>query len=202
MLTYATADSLCPQRAVKYIFWDWDGTLCLQQYFWPQSRISDPEIVKLDTIWREPEVQQQWMLGQVHVAELRDKYDCLLPLDAIVQKLIDEWPDEATINKPLFSTVQALFPGVEHVITTDNMDIFSDYATQSTFVQKHIAAVFNSADYHAAKAGSPSLFEYAKRQLSLEDFKDVLLFDDSEEVCGRFIGLGGQAICVKRNEML
>lgn len=187
-------------KSIKYIFWDWDGTLCLQQYFWPQSRQDNKEIKKLDSIWQAGK-STDWMRGKYSLEQLRQECDCELSDIELTQILINEWPDETTINKPLFSIVCALFQNASHYLVTDNMDIFNGYATQSHFLQQNITKIYNSCDYHCLKNDEQSLFQTIRKDLRL-DFSDVLLIDDSADTCKRFISMGGNAINIDRNKRL
>lgn len=191
---------LASDDTISYIFWDWDGTLCLQHYFWPHSIKADPEVRKLQAIWKRAEKSHRWMLGHESLEYLRQKFDCSLAYAELADRLSDEWPDETTINKPLFSSISQIFPHAKHVIVTDNMDIFNEYAKRSKFLQSNIDAIFNSCDYHAMKAMSPSLFEFVQKELKLTNFNECLLLDDSADACDTFLNLGGNSIHVTRNE--
>ena len=187
-------------KSIEAIFWDWDGTLCLQQYFWPQSRQHSDEVKKLNVIWADDKATD-WMRGTYSLEQLREECGCSLSYDELVQILIREWPDETTINKPFFSFVAALFPDATHYIVTDNMDIFNDYASKSTFLRRYITGIFNSCDYRCLKPDTPSLFDAAITKLAL-DVREILLIDDSKDSCDAFENHGGNAIHIDRNKRM
>lgn len=186
--------------SIEYVFWDWDGTLCLQQYFWPESRLKNKEIVKLAKVWEQPDTHEDWMRGKISLDDLVERFGCKLSAEELTQLLAVEWHDRTTINKPLFSAIKRLFPNAKHVLVTVNMDVFNEYTKTSEFLKNNMSAVFNSADYGVTKTDSPSLFEIVRQELGLVDFSSTLLIDDSKPVCQVFRKLGGNTINVTRNE--
>ena len=92
-------------KDIEYILWDWDGTLCLQHYFWPKSINSHNEVKKLAGIWAREEKSTKWLRGQETLAELCRLFDCQLTYEQLVALLIEGWPDHITINMPLFSAI-------------------------------------------------------------------------------------------------
>lgn len=187
---------------IRCVLWDWDGTLCLQSYFWPESRLFDPEIKKLGAIWKRPEASAGWLIGKENLTTLSQDFGCNLTYAELVNRLIKEWPDERTINKPLFSTVKRLFPEALHIIVTNNMDIFNDWAMTSQFIGENIDKIYNSFDYKTLKEDNPGLFVILKEDLGLSDFSQTILIDDNIKPCTRFSELGGQSILVDRNKRI
>lgn len=184
----------------EYIFWDWDGTLSLQQYFWPVSIKTDPELAKLSGIWQRPQKSDPWLRGKETLEDLRKELGCSLSVHELENRLVQEWPDESTINKPLFSAISALYPDARHIIITDNMDVFNAYARSSPFIKQNIQKVYNSFDYKVTKGDKPSLFEIAKNDLGIVNFQNTLLLDDSPLVCETFRQHGGNSIHITRNQ--
>lgn len=187
------------KQDMRYILWDWDGTLCLQQYFWPKSIFSDKEVNKLSGIWVRKEKSTKWLRGQETLNELCTQFDCKLSYERLAALLIEEWPDESTINMPLYSAISAIYPHAKHLIVTDNMDIFNDYARGSEFISKNIDRIFNSFNYGKCKPDADSLFNAVSASYDLKNFNACLLIDDSKDACDTFLRLGGNVINVTRN---
>lgn len=193
---YKTIDT----AKIEAVFWDWDGTLCSQKYFWNKSAPHDPELQKLQAIWQRPQGAADWMRGQETLEELRQQVDCKHTYDQLSELMQSDWKDTSAINTAFFSGVKSLIPGAAHYIATDNMDIFTDYVNNNLWFSENITAVFNSFDFKCLKDDEPSLFDKILAVLGRQSFQNALLFDNDATNCEKFEALGGRSILITRSQ--
>lgn len=182
---------------IEYIFWDWHGVLG-NNGFWDSYK--DDEQVKKFTDYAFSSQNQidKWMRNQVSLSQLVELSRAQLTTQKITRMLIDELLKDNAINTGYFKNIKAKYPASQHVLTTDNMDVFNAFLHQSHFIKQNFVVTLNSCNFGRLKKDTPSLFELAKNKLSLKKFDHTLLIDDSENNCKKFIDLGGNAMLFKR----
>jgi|GEM_PF-5219620 len=184
----------------KYIFWDWHGVLGLRG-FWHIASETDPDLKDfVESVFSSQATVDSWMRGETSLAQLIHKYELNKSEHDMLMVLRHDWQEMGAINQRLFSTISSLYPGTNHIITTDNMDIFSDYAQADQFIRDNFTKIYNSYEIKALKGDAPGLFEYAMADLGLVSFKDCLLLDDSPQNCERFTSLGGESILITKGQ--
>lgn len=185
------------QNNFHHVFWDWHGVLG-RKGFWHQSSKTDKELQKLVAyIFSDKARINDWMRGSLTIEDLIKSTNSSLTKEKLAEYLLKDWEETRAINIQLFSAVHGLYENAEHMIVTDNMDVFGDYAETNPFLKKNFSRIFNSSDHKILKDDTPGLFEFVKSELNLSSFDGCLLLDDSETNCQRFESLGGTAILVK-----
>lgn len=186
---------------ITKIFWDWDGVLGLQK-FWYRSTERDEGLRSFaDRLFADKELLRSWMRGQVTLAEMCERNDSPYDPDTLTDMLIRDWRQGDAVHTALFAKLAQAYPHAQHYISTDNMDIFNAFANESKFIRDNFEKVYNSANCGVLKDDRPGLYEYILADLSLTDFSNALVLDDSATNCKRFCELDGAAKLMERGEM-
>ena len=179
------------------IFWDWHGVLGVHGFWHKSAKVND-EVAKLTSyVFSDKQLVNDWMRGTTSIEQLIDEAHANVSKSQLAELLDLDWAASAAINTQLVSAIKAVYPDSRHVIVTDNMDVFTDYYKQNTYIAQHFERVFNSTEYKVLKDDKPGLFERVLGELELESFEGCLLLDDSESNCERFRSLGGDAILIE-----
>jgi FMN phosphatase YigB (HAD superfamily) len=180
----------------KIVVWDWHGVLGVHG-FWHKAAKENKEVARLaGYIFSDKERVYGWMRGEVSIQNLLTKTSAELSKEELAEHLLSDWGVSDAINTQLVSAVKSIYPNARHVIVTDNMDVFSDYAKKNTYIAQNFERIFNSYEYGVLKDDQNGLFESAMSELGLSSFEDCLLLDDSPTNCQRFESLGGKAILI------
>lgn len=186
-------------RDPKYIFWDWHGVLGMHG-FWYKSVQSNDQLRLLATYaFSDKRRIDAWMRGDISIEKIISLSGARIKHDDLAGYFTRDWGSTGVINVALFSAIKGLYPDARHVIVTDNMDVFDEYAAKNSYLSKNFDGIYSSSVYGVLKGDEQGLFELVKSKLHLDSFEECFLFDDSVINCDRFRSLGGLSFLVESN---
>lgn len=180
----------------RYIVWDWHGVLGTKG-FWYHAAGVNPDVRKFVQYAFDAKRINSWMRGELTFEAIVAQSGATSSPGQLRGLLAQDLQRGGAVNVALQSVIAQIYPMARHVLVTDNMDIFSEYAHESEYLKHTFTYIFNSSDVGRMKADTAGLFEYALQGLGLESYDGCLLLDDSPASCQRFEILGGKSICVK-----
>lgn len=182
-----------------YIFWDWHGVLGARGFWYKSEKHNSQLRLLISYIFKDKQRIDSWMRGLLSIEELIDLSGAQISRDELAGYFNQDWGNTDVMNVALFSAVKGLYPRAKHVIVTDNMDVFDEYAVQNQYLSENFEHVYSSSVHGVLKGDMPGLFEFVKDNLGLSTFEECLLFDDNLMNCERFRSLGGSAVLVEVN---
>lgn len=182
----------------RMVIWDWHGVLGIEK-FWQRPTAETANLTKFQQFaFGDLDRVNRWMRGEVSSVQLAAECGVDIGHSLLVEQLYAGWPGLSWLNVPLFSGVASALDCTNHVLVTDNIDVFTDFIDALPWARQNLSAVINSSAYGRLKADDNSLFEVALEVAGMKTAKDVVLIDDSERNCSVFTSIGGRAIHIDR----
>lgn len=183
--------------AIQHILWDWHGVLGVER-LWQRPTQHIAQVMEFQQqAFSDPLRVDAWMRGDVTSQQLLDRFALSLTRKQLADQIYAGWPGRAWINIPLHSGLTAILPQCLHSIVTDNVDVFSDYLAEDSWVRANFTCYVNSAEHGRLKGDNESLLFIAEQQSGIS-LQRTLLIDDSPSNCVRMRELGGQAAEIAR----
>jgi FMN phosphatase YigB (HAD superfamily) len=180
---------------IDYVLVDWFGVLSTNYYWCVQSQKNRPLKEWCDCIFKDTDILNQWMRGQLSW-EFLTSFSKKLRSEQIVEAFLMDIeyykPDIA-----LLESVNSLFPKAQKILVTDNMHLFEHILEKYPILQSYFHKMYLSHELGLLKNDSPhSLFDHIRKDLNLVDFTNCVLIDDMEINCLNFKKRGGKVIWI------
>jgi FMN phosphatase YigB (HAD superfamily) len=189
---------------ITAVFFDFDGVLGTDRFYTTLG----PEYAAV-THWINRNVFSgekycdAWMRGELSWWDINKIIAAATGMDC---ELLDEKLEESVrlmqVNHVLIELAEKLKrSGIKVALVTNNMDIFNDITVPEKGLDKVFPVIVNSFDCKLMKHDEDGrIFDIAREKLGLPDFKDILLFDDTQTYCEIFRKKGGQAFQYENQE--
>jgi len=192
----AHRSKLTSLSSIKAIIFDFDGVLC-KDTFYNSLKESHPQIHQYveEYIFRgDHNLVQLWMRNKI----TSDKINGMISKNndiefESIKKIFERDILNMKIDHDLlnFAKKQSIL-GRKIAIATNNMDIFSSITMPYHKLNETFNVIVNSADYGLLKADQDGkIFDIVMKKIGINDFKSVLLIDDSLKVKLLFEAKGG-----------
>jgi len=189
------------------VLFDFDGVLSHGRFYSGLIKKQPETYQRIEAEIFAPPAQLavDWMRGKKSSRDINLHLSNITGLPAVeLEGYLRRSVENMELEKSLLDLARDLrSDGAKTGIVTDNMDIFTDITVPRQNLEKIFDVIVNSADYGYLKQDRNGyLFDVACRELKKEDFKDVLLVDDSKSNCRLFTDKGGEAILYQKESDL
>lgn len=177
----------------KILFFDFDGTLCMQRYWRSLPQKEHTQVQNL--LFGDDRTKiNNWMRGSYSAEEVNQYISDHINIDyEYLWDIFIEDCQTMQVMPDLLHTIDSFRKRYIVILITGNMDSFTRFTVPSLKLEQHFDVISNS--YYEGRHKTDdngALFVKYTTQFSV-DMADCLLFDDSDKVLDIFSLLGGDA---------
>ena len=180
---------------IKCVVFDFGFTLSPDYYF----NVTPPgcpqwHAVIQEVLFKDPEIVNSWMKGDLTSQDIAWILSKHLPLDAVtIAETMEKGCEHLALNPAVqdFAAAQKA-AGRKTALVTDNMDVFTKVVVPSHGLERLFNVILSSSDFHEIRKELlwPVAFERLGGGIG---FANSLLIEDGEDEPALFRALGGYA---------